>query len=258
MQDIFAAAGHDVNVNQLSLADSSAVWRAIEDGLLSGQSNATSNASWAASSLLPNTPAATVRAEAPMLEFSFSEKVAPLSKTAAAAAPKPRTVNPAPDSAATSFRQDQAAASPAAEPAMRAARLTQAGQLLLSSLLEIDAVVAVGAQCGQNGSATVLIGLEPGLGAAQAQTRELAFRDALNAETGQHATLQQLHPPGGKHNQKILTRWRQHFTLSFDVRGGDLAVVLLQMAETYNNESLVRAAVRACLHNLHDPFFKRV
>lgn len=262
VEDLFAAAGRDVRVDQLSLADSPAVWLTIVDSLLSGQSNATINQLWVATSLPPSPMAAPARADAQMLEFSFSEKIAPLKKPDTPTAPtalKLRAVSPAPELPTASASQNHSVTpQDAAAPALQAARLTQAGQSLLASLLEIDAVVAVGAQCGQNGSAAVRIGQQPGLSAAEAKTRELAFRTALNAETDQHASLQRMHLRDGKSNQKILTRWSQHFTLSFNVRGDDLVVVLLQMADGYNNESLVRAAVRACLDNLHEPLFERV
>ena len=254
VQDLFAAQAREISVDRLSLADSAAVWRAIEKTLATRQSNPSVDAGWAPSSLLLNTAAVT-RVEAPLLEFRLSEKAAPvIGSKQLAARSEPLAATHTDQPAASSSGQKVPAATAAPAPAS----LSLAGQQLLASLLEIDAVVAVGVQCGQNGPAAVLIGHEPGLTPADAQARELAFRTGLSHETDQHATLLPLHQAEGKRNQKMLTRWRNRFCLSFDIRGPELVIVLIEMAAGYNNESLVRAAVRACVNGLREPVFERV
>jgi hypothetical protein len=223
VQDWFVTQGKEVAVAQLSLADSHGVWAAIEELLSARQATDFMASGWKPSARSASQNAGLVDA-GESLRFDLGEYCAP------------SLSNPAPS-------PERAFDAPVA--------LTASGKQWLASLLEIDAVRAVGVQCGPDGPSMAIVGHAPGLSDADRQLSEQVFKTCLSSETGQHAQLA-LAQPGEQH---MLTLFDTHFSVSCTVSGPVLTVLLVQFARGYTNQGMAQSALNAGLRQLHEPLF---
>lgn len=271
--DWFAIKDRQAFVERITLADSDAVWRAVEE-LLEQQANSglTPAETWAASVFpQPSQPAVLIDIPVePMLSFEVKAGKPAVSGTRAAADAldgrkvqqreaaiplpviEPFVVPPSPApvvephaSAAVAVVNGRTPQTPAHEPALA---LSEAGKQLLEALLRIDNVRFVGAQGLETASQIVLKGQAFGA-MPESGLNEEGFVSLLRGEALIHkALIARMASDDAGEGPQVLTRSTSHFNFSFAVGLPPAAVVLLQMADGAANEALVRFNVLALLN----------
>ncbi len=234
VQDWFATQGRPVSTARLSLTDSQGVWTAIEELLNASQSHSTE---FAPTGWKPSSAASTVTVlPRPMPDVDLSFDL---------------------DDAAT---PDAVLAVRSASDTTPAVTITDAGKEWLAALLELDAVQAVGAQCGLNGPQSTIVGHFKGLSTEQRQAQGETFKAWLTSEAAIHLQLAaSLSAPDRQHeapgSQQMLTRWAKSFCVSCTVPGPQITTVLVQFASGYINQGMAQSQLNACLRQLQVPLF---
>lgn len=279
--DWFAIKDRQAFVERITLADSDAVWRAVEE-LLEQQAESGLNPveAWGASGFpQPSQPAVLIDIPVePMLSFEEKAGKPVVSGTRAAAAAAnaldgrkvqqreaaiplpvieplvvPPSLSPAPvvephASAAVAVVNGltpQPAAPPVRVPALA---LSEAGKRLLEALSIIDNVRFVGAQCLETASQVLLKG-QAFDAAPESGLTEEGFVGLLRGEALIHkALMARMASDDAGEGPQVLTRSSSHFNLSFTSGLPSAAVVLLQTADGAANEALVRFNVLALLN----------
>ena len=273
----FAIKGRQAFVERITLADSDAVWRAVQELLEHrADSGVTPVEAWGASEFSqPNQAAALLEIPVePMLSFELKAGKPSVSGIRAAAdaldgrkvqqreAAIPLPLNerlevppsPAPAlapvvephaSGAVAVVNDRTPQKPAHEPALA---LSESGKQLLEALLKIDNVRFAGAQCLRTASQVVLKGQVFDSAPANGLS-EQGFSLLLGGEALIHqALIARMAPDDAFEGPQVSTRFTSHYNLSFTVALPSAAVVLLQMADGAANEALVRFSVLALLN----------
>ncbi len=234
VQDWFTTQGRPVSAARMSLTDSQGVWTAIEALLSASQSHSTE---FAPTGWKPSSAASTVTVlprPMPDVELSFDLDEGPT---------PPASV-----------------AEPSASDAAPLPSITESGKQWLAALLELDAVQAVGAQCGLNGPQSTIVGHFKGLSTEQKQAQGETFKAWLTSEAAIHLQLAaNLSAPDVQNvlpgSQQMLTRFAKSFCVSCTVPGPQVTTVLVQFASGYVNQGMAQSQLNACLRQLQGPLF---
>ena len=269
----FAIKGRQAFVERITLADSDAVWRAVQELLESwADSGVTPVEAWGASEFSqPNQAAALLEIPVePMLSFELKAGKPSVSGIRAAAdaldgrkvqqreaaipvllnerleaPPSPALVVEPHAPAAVALVDDRTPQKPAPEPALA---LSESGKQLLEALLKIDNVRFAGAQSLKTAGQVVLKG-QVFDSAPENGLTEQGFALLLGGEALIHqALIARMAPDDALEGPQVLTRFTSHYNLSFTVALPSAAVVLLHMADGATNEALVRFSVLALLN----------
>ena len=275
--EYFAIKGREASAEQVTLADSDAVWRAVQELLEHrAKSGVTAVEAWGASEFSQSNQAAALL-EIPVqpmlsLELKAGKPSVSGTRTAAdaldgrkvqqreAAIPLPLNErlevppSPAPAlapvvephaSAAVAVVNDRTPQKPAHEPALA---LSESGKQLLEALLKIDNVRFAGAQCLKTASQIVLKGQAFDSAPANGLS-EQGFALLLGGEALIHqALIARMAPDDAYEGPQVSTRSTSHYSFAFTVALPSAAVVLLHMADGATNEALVRFSVLALLN----------
>ena len=275
--EYFAIKGREASAEQVTLADSDAVWRAVQELLEHrAKSGVTAVEAWGASEFSQSNQAAALL-EIPVqpmlsLELKAGKPSVSGTRTAAdaldgrkvqqreAAIPLPLNErlevppSPAPAlapvvephaSAAVAVVNDRTPQKPAHEPALA---LSESGKQLLEALLKIDNVRFAGAQCLKTASQIVLKGQAFDSAPANGLS-EQGFALLLGGEALIHqALIARMAPDDAFEGPQVSTRSTSHYSFAFTVALPSAAVVLLHMADGATNEALVRFSVLALLN----------
>lgn len=275
--EYFAIKGREASAEQVTLADSDAVWRAVQELLEHrAKSGVTAVEAWGASEFSQSNQAAALLEipVQPMLSLELKAGKPSVSGTRAAAdaldgrkvqqreAAIPLPLNerlevppsPAPAlapvvephaSAAVAVVNDRTPQKPAHEPALA---LSESGKQLLEALLKIDNVRFAGAQCLKTASQIVLKGQAFDSAPANGLS-EQGFALLLGGEALIHqALIARMAPDDAFEGPQVSTRSTSHYSFAFTVALPSAAVVLLHMADGATNEALVRFSVLALLN----------
>ena len=275
--EYFAIKGREASAEQVTLADSDAVWRAVQELLEHrAESGVTAVEAWGASEFSQSNQAAALL-EIPVqpmlsLELKAGKPSVSGTRTAAdaldgrkvqqreAAIPLPLNErlevppSPAPAlapvvephaSAAVAVVNDRTPQKPAHEPALA---LSESGKQLLEALLKIDNVRFAGAQCLKTASQIVLKGQAFDSAPANGLS-EQGFALLLGGEALIHqALIARMARDDAFEGPQVSTRSTSHYSFAFTVALPSAAVVLLHMADGATNEALVRFSVLALLN----------